>query len=66
VVLPRIFLKHRNLEIFQLLSVTGVKSFSEVGILAAFKCLLGGGAGEVGRILDEQDVSVAMLTRCLG
>ncbi len=63
VVPPGIFLKHRNLEIFQLLSVTGAKSFAEVGILATFKCLLGGG---VGRILDEQDVSVAMLTRCLG
>jgi hypothetical protein len=37
------FLKRRNLEIFQLLSVTGVYLFSEVGILGGFKCLPGGG-----------------------
>jgi hypothetical protein len=43
VVLPGNFLKRRNLEIFQLLSVTGVNSFSEVGILGGFKCLRGGG-----------------------
>jgi len=43
VALPGNFLKRRNLEIFQLLSVTGVNSFSEVGILGAFKCLPGGG-----------------------
>ncbi len=43
VVLPGSFLKRRNLEIFPLLSVTGVNSFSEVGILGAFKCLPGGG-----------------------
>jgi hypothetical protein len=54
------FLKPRNLEIFQLLSVTGVSSFSEVGILRWFQVLAGGWR----RIFDEQDVSVEMLRRC--